>query len=232
MTLRPLAGVKVVEVGSAVSAAFGARLLADLGAEVIKIEPPEGDPSRRQGPFLASGASALFGHLNHGKRSVVAGRGTAHGERTVTEIARNCDVLIWSVEDANHADTCPAALLDRTAPVAPAVILLSPFGRSGVRSGWAGSEYIAQYSGGYAFHQACPVTDPEGTPPTGCADREAEMLTGLVVANAALWALSMPRDARKPVIDLSAEDVFAAMLIDPLADYHRGTQPPGRAREP
>src|SRR6185312_1657641 len=65
----------------------------------------------------------------------------------------------------------------------------------------------------------CPVTDPEGTPPTGCADREAEMLTGLVVANAALWALSMPRDARKPV-------------IDPSADYHRGTQPPGRAREP
>jgi crotonobetainyl-CoA:carnitine CoA-transferase CaiB-like acyl-CoA transferase len=229
MTLRPLAGVKVVEVGSAVSAAFGARLLADLGAEVIKIEPPEGDPSRRQSPFLASGESALFGYLNHGKCSVVADR---RDERTVTDIARNCDVLIWSVEDANHADTCPAALLDRTAPAAPAVILLSPFGRSGARSGWAGSEYIAQYSGGYAFHQACPVTNPEATPPTGCADREAEMLTGLVVANAALWALSMPDGAPKAVIDLSAEDVFAAMLIDPLADYHRGTQPPGRAREP
>jgi crotonobetainyl-CoA:carnitine CoA-transferase CaiB-like acyl-CoA transferase len=232
MTLRPLAGVTVVEVGSAVSAAFGARLLADLGAEVIKIELPDGDPLRHEGPFLPSDASALFGHLNHGKRSVVADRGTAHGERTVTDIARNCDVLIWSVQDANPADACPAALLDRTASSAPAVILLSPFGRSGARSGWAGSEYIAQYSGGYAFHQACPVTDPEGTPPTGCADREAEMLTGLVVANAALWALSMPDRASKPIIDLSAEDVFAAMLIDPLADYHRGTQPPGRAREP
>ncbi len=231
MSLRPLAGVTVVEVGSAVSAAFGGRLLADLGANVTKIEPPDGDPWRRQSPFLASGASALFGHLNHGKRFVVADRSTAQGEKAVTDLACSCDVLIWSVKDANPADACPAPLLDRM-PSAPAIILLSPFGQSGARSGWAGSEYTAQYSGGYAFHQACPVTDPEATPPTGCADREAEMLCGLVVANAALWALSMPGDAPKPVIDLSAEDVFAAMLIDPLADHHRGTQPPGRAREP
>lgn len=232
MSLRPLTGVKVVEAGTSVSAAFGTRLLADLGADVIKIEPPDGDALRREGPFLSSGASALFGYLNHGKRIVIAERRSADGMQIVMDLARSCDVLIWSVQDANPADACPAPLLDRTATAAPAVILLSPFGRSGARSGWAGTEYIAQYSAGYAFHQACPVTDPEATPPTGCADREAEMLCGLVIANAALWALAMPDDAPTPVIDLSAEDVFAAMLIDPLADYHRGTQPPGRARAP
>lgn len=232
MSLRPLAGVKVVEVGSSVSAAFGARLLADLGAEVTKIEPPDGDALRHAGPFLPSGAGALFGHLNHGKRIAIADRRSSDGAPIVMDLARRCDLLIWSVQDANPADACPASLLDRTALAAPAVVLLSPFGRTGARSGWAGTEYIAQYSGGYAFHQACPVTDPEATPPTGCADREAEMLCGPVVANAALWALAMPDDAPRPVIDLSAEDVFAAMLIDPLADYHRGTQPPGRAREP
>ncbi|MFM9850658.1 MAG: CoA transferase [Hyphomicrobiaceae bacterium] len=232
MSLRPLAGVKVVEVGASVSAAFGARLLADLGAEVIKIEPPNGDALRGEGPFLPSGASALFGHLNHGKRTVIADRHCGHGAQIVMDLARSCDVLIWSMQDGNPGEACPAALLDRTASAAPAIILLSPFGLSGARSGWAGSEYLAQYSGGYAFHQACPVTDPEATPPTGCADREAGMLAGLVVANAALWALAAPGDAPKPVIDLSAEDVFAAMLIDPLADYHRGTQPPSRAREP
>jgi crotonobetainyl-CoA:carnitine CoA-transferase CaiB-like acyl-CoA transferase len=231
MSLRPLAGVKVVEVGSSVASAFGARLLADLGAEVIKVEPAEGDAQRRVGPFLPSGASALFGHLHHGKRSVMLDHHSEHGARALTDLARNCDVLIWA-QDGHPASTCPASLLDRNAPATPAVILLSPFGQSGARSGWAGSEYIAQYSGGYAYHQACPVSDPEATPPTGCADREAAMLCGLVVANAALWALTMPDDAPKPVIDLSAEDVFAAMLIDPLADYHRGTQLPGRAREP
>ena len=232
MSLRPLAGVKVVEVGSSTASDFGARLLADLGAEVIKVEPPDGDVLRQEGPFLASGASALFGHLNHGKRSVILDRHSEPGAQRLTDLARRCDVLIWAMQDGRPVDACPASLLDRDAKAAPAIILLSPFGRSGARSGWAGSEYIAQYSGGYAYHQACPVSDPETTPPTGCADREAAMLTGLVVANAALWALTMPDDAPRPVIDLSAEDVFAAMLIDPLADYHRGTQPPGRAREP
>lgn len=232
MSLRPLAGVKVVEVGASVSAAFGARLLADLGAEVIKVEPREGDALRQEGPFLPSGASALFGHLNHGKRSIVLDGHGAPGAQALTDLARNCDVLIWAAQDGHPASACPASLLDRNAIAAPAIVLLSAFGQRGARSGWTGSEYIAQYSGGYAYHQACPVSDPAATPPVGCADREAAMLCGLVVANAALWALTMPDDAPKPVIDLSAEDVFAAMLIDPLADYHRGTQPPGRAREP
>ena len=72
MSLRPLAGLRVVELGSAVSVAFAARLLADLGADVIKLEPPDGDPLRQQGPFLEGDggqrSSALFAYLNCGKR--------------------------------------------------------------------------------------------------------------------------------------------------------------------
>lgn len=232
MSLRPLAGVKVTEVGSSIAAAFGTRLLADLGAEVTKIEPPDGDALRQEGPFLPSGASALFGHLNHGKRTVLLDRHSTPGAELLMDLAWRSDVLVWEAQDGSAASAPPAGLLDRKLDQRPSVILVSPFGRRGSRGGWVGSEFVAQYSGGYAYHQACPVSDPEATPPAGCADREAAMLTGLVVANAALWALAAPGNAPKPVIDLSAEDVFAAMLIDPLADYHRGTQPRGRARVP
>ena len=220
-----------MEVGSSIATAFGARLLSDLGAEVVKIEPIEGDALRKEGPFLPSGTSALFGHLNHGKRILQLDPGT-QAEQSLMELAWRSDVLLWASQDGSTVNAPPTAFLDDNFDRRPSIVLVSPFGRRGPRRNWAGSEFIAQYSGGYAYHQACPVSDPEATPPAGCADREAGMLAELVVANASLWALAMPSDAPKPIIDLSVEDVFAAMLIDPLADYHRGTQPPGRARVP
>jgi len=231
MSLRPLAGLRAVEVGSSVSTAFGARLLADLGAEILKIEPPSGDALRRQGPFLASGASALFGHLNHGKCSVLLDCNGEEGAKRLIDLARDCDVLIWASQGGKRT-TLLGELLALPAAERPCVILASSFGQRGARGGWAGSEFVAQYSGGYAYHQACPVSDPEATPPSGCVDWEAAMLVGLVVANAALWSIACRHgDGPKPIIDLSAEDVFAFMLVDALADYHRGAQPPSRARE-
>ncbi|HEY4251742.1 MAG TPA: CoA transferase, partial [Roseomonas sp.] len=91
----------------------------------------------------------------------------------------------------------------------------------------------AQHGGGFAWHQACPVTDPGAVPPVGCPDREAAMLVGLIAANAALAAvLEAVPDAPAPQLDLAAEDVFAWMLVDALADLHDGVLPPGRRRAP
>ena len=66
-----LHGVRVVELGSGIPTAFAARLLGDLGAEVVKAEPPEGDPLRGAEPLLENGTSLLFEQCNWGKRSVV-----------------------------------------------------------------------------------------------------------------------------------------------------------------
>jgi crotonobetainyl-CoA:carnitine CoA-transferase CaiB-like acyl-CoA transferase len=69
---NPFSAIKIVECGEGVSAAFGAKLLADLGAEVIKIESPAGDLTRRRGPFPKDEAdpekSGLFIYLNANKR--------------------------------------------------------------------------------------------------------------------------------------------------------------------
>ena len=229
MSLRPLLGLRVAEIGSSISTSFGARLLSDLGAEVMKVEPPEGDATRRLAPFLASGESALYAYLNAGKRSVVD-RGGVQVEAQLADILRSCDLVIAA---ADKLGDLPSGLMAPADFTRPTTVIVTPFGLSGPRAGWSGSEFIAQHSGGYAYHQACPVSDPETMPPTGCADREAAMLVGLVVANAALWAISSERAGTpKPLVDLSAEDVFTYMLVDPLADYYRGTQPPGRGRVP
>ena len=70
----PLAGISVIECGDGVSAAFGARLLALLGASVTKVEPPQGDITRRRGPFAGDvedpEKSGLFLYLNADKRGV------------------------------------------------------------------------------------------------------------------------------------------------------------------
>ncbi len=65
-----LEGVRIVELGSGIPTAFAARLLGDLGAEVVKVEPPGGDPLRAAEPRSADGTSLLFELCNWGKRSV------------------------------------------------------------------------------------------------------------------------------------------------------------------
>ncbi|MBV8411154.1 MAG: CoA transferase, partial [Alphaproteobacteria bacterium] len=68
---EPLSGVRVVELGELPAGAYAARLFADFGAEVIKVEPPGGDASRAFPPLI-DGASGWFAWLNFGKKSVTA----------------------------------------------------------------------------------------------------------------------------------------------------------------
>jgi crotonobetainyl-CoA:carnitine CoA-transferase CaiB-like acyl-CoA transferase len=93
-----LAGVRVVELGEGVAAPLCGKLFADLGAEVVKVEPPQGDASRRVGPFASTDrdpeTSALFLHCNTGKRGVVADLDTAKGRELVASLLRGADVLL------------------------------------------------------------------------------------------------------------------------------------------
>ncbi|MCK0209946.1 CoA transferase [Starkeya koreensis] len=221
----PLSGLKVIELGSDISLAFGARLLADLGAEVIKVEAPAGDPLRREAPLTPGGESALFAYLNRGKALVSIDGGTADGWQLLGDLAGQSD-LVLSTDDAVRGAEPDWAQR-------PATLVVSAQGLSGPSTGRPTSSFIQQHASGFAFHQASPVTDPEATPPVGCADWEGDMAGGLVVAIAALWALEAAAGARPgPLVDLSHEDLLVYMLVEPFADWQAGMDVTDRRRDP
>ncbi len=90
----PLDGVTVLELGQAVSSPLCTMLLGDLGADVIKIEPPQGDPARGYGPPFVAGESPYFLSVNRNKRSVVIDLKHPEGARLASELADRADVLV------------------------------------------------------------------------------------------------------------------------------------------
>jgi len=92
--MGPLSGIKVIEIAHWLVAPYCANILADLGAEVIKVEPPQGDQVRRSGGHFKDGESYLFAAYNHGKRSIAVNLKTEEGVRIVHALARDADVII------------------------------------------------------------------------------------------------------------------------------------------
>jgi benzylsuccinate CoA-transferase BbsE subunit len=224
--LRPFAGLRVLEIGDSVAAAYGARILADLGAEVIKLEPPGGrDANRSRGSYGRTQPleSALFGYLNHGKRSVALDLATTPGARLARDLAERCDLLVYEPQALAGEDAFDPAARDW--PARPTTVAASPYGLAGARSAVPASPFVVQHASGFAFHQASPVHEPEATPPVAGADWEVSLAAGIVVALAAMWGLRSAQGTRPgPLIDLSTEDVLTYLLVEPFADWLDGAE--------
>jgi len=96
-TSGPLAGVKILDLTSVVMGPFATQILAQLGAEVIKVETPEGDNMRHVGPMNHAGMGHIFLHANAGKRSIVLNLKHPEGREAALKMAEGCDVFISNV---------------------------------------------------------------------------------------------------------------------------------------
>jgi crotonobetainyl-CoA:carnitine CoA-transferase CaiB-like acyl-CoA transferase len=94
MKQPPLTGIRVIDMGRWIAAPYCAMILADLGAEVVKIESPAGDPSRREGPFEAGGESLYFAQMNRNKRGITIDLRSEDGRRELHDQVREADILI------------------------------------------------------------------------------------------------------------------------------------------
>ena len=95
--MQGLEGIRVVELGQMIAVPWATRLIADLGADVVKIEPPEGDRARQRGPFPGgpdASQSGLFIHLNINKRSVVADLTKSSDVTRLHELLQEADLLL------------------------------------------------------------------------------------------------------------------------------------------
>ncbi|MDQ1426017.1 MAG: hypothetical protein QOD72_3515, partial [Acidimicrobiaceae bacterium] len=193
----------MLELAEGVAGPYAGKLFADLGADVIKVEPPGGDRSRRFGLGARSdGMSSAFVHLNTNKRSVVADLADARGIERTLELAARSDIVIESLDvtrvvaDAFIADALP------TTRRGLVVVSVTPFGRRGPNAAWRGEEIVT-----YAY--AGPMAS------TGLRDREpvkmgadvGQYYWGTVAALAALAAVaSAERSGRSIHVDAAAVD--------------------------
>jgi crotonobetainyl-CoA:carnitine CoA-transferase CaiB-like acyl-CoA transferase len=93
----PLAGIRVLDLTSVLMGPYCTQVLADLGAEVIKLESPQGDTSRFVGPGRTAGRAGIFANLNRGKRGIVVDLSRAEGQSIALELARRADVVLHSM---------------------------------------------------------------------------------------------------------------------------------------
>ena len=189
--MLPLNGVRVLAVEQYGAGPFGTMFLADLGAEVIKIENPHdgGDMSRAVGPhFFAPGDSEFFHSFNRNKKSLTLDLGRPEGLAVLHDLARTADALA-----SNLRGDVPAKLglvYDRLKEINPKIVCahLSAYGRSGPRADWPGFDYLMQAEAGYFS-----LTGEPGAPPARFGLSIVDLMTGLGLAYALLAALTAAR---------------------------------------
>jgi crotonobetainyl-CoA:carnitine CoA-transferase CaiB-like acyl-CoA transferase len=213
---RGLGALRVVECGQGVSAAFGAKMIADLGAEVIKVESPSGDLTRRRGPFPKDKPdpekSGLFVYLNTNKRGVTADLGRPEGRELLDRLLEKADILIHNVPPYERANQG----LDSAALCAkyPGLIVasISMYGDRGPRANWRGYELNASNAGGWAYLSPGASPYPE-LPPLKPFGAQCDFQGGAHAALTSLAAMRYKlRTGKGQAIDVCEREAIAAML--------------------
>ena len=231
----PLSGVRVLDLSRVLAGPWATQTLADLGAEVLKIERPGvGDDTRQWGPPFTTtadgskGDAAYFLCANRGKRSVELDIATPEGAAAVRELAKSCDVMVENFKTGglkryglDHASL---------AAVNPRLVYCSitGFGQDGPDAHRAGYDYMIQAMGGLMSITGQPDGAP-GAEPMKVGVAVVDLFTGLYASNAILAALLHARATGEGQhIDIALFDVQAAMLANQATNYFVSGKAPTR----
>jgi crotonobetainyl-CoA:carnitine CoA-transferase CaiB-like acyl-CoA transferase len=219
----PLAHLRVVDLTD-LRGAFAGRLLADLGADVIKVEPPRGDPGRLRGPF-AGGVAApdrgiAFLYRNANKRGAVIDLHAADGWRRFCDLLERADVLVENLgTEAQHRHgLAPEEVRDRHPHLVH--VAIADYGLSGPRAAWR-LEALPAFAASGALH-ACGFPDRPPCWLPGYAAHDSASTFAVAGALAAL--LDRARHGRGQTVEVSVQEAGLNALNPwsiPLADYHR-----------
>lgn len=187
---KPLQGVRVAEFCSTAAGPFCAMLLADMGAEVIKVEPPEGD-ALRQWPPITGGFSENFAAVNRNKKSVVLDLKDPASAAIARRLALDCDVVV----ENNRPGVMQRLGLAyaQLAPEKPALVYcsISAYGQTGPRATEGGFDLTIQAAAG-----VMSVTGEEGGAPVKCGVPLSDFASGLYGAYAIAAAIAAVRAGR------------------------------------
>ncbi|WP_433272291.1 CaiB/BaiF CoA transferase family protein [Actinosynnema sp. CS-041913] len=225
MAVRPLSGVTVLDFSRVLAGPMATQVLAELGAEVIKVERPgAGDESRGMQPVLPSGESAYYFAFNRGKRSVVLDLKSERGRRLARDLAATADVLVENF--------LPGAM-DRLglgyralSEVNPGLVYVSctGFGQEGPYSDRRGYDTVFQ-----ALSGLMSLTGHPDSPPAKAGVPVADMTSGLWIAIAALTGLvGRGSTGQGSHVDLAMMDVQVSLLALAAARLFALDEDPGR----
>jgi len=219
----PLAGIRVLDFTRVLSGPYCTALLADLGADVVKIESASGDDYRRIGPFR-DGESALFQLVNRNKQSVVVDLKDAEGLALVTRLAAHADVVVENFRPgvATRLGIGYAALAAENPGLIYASI--SGFGQTGADRELPAFDLVAQ-----AMSGLMAMTGDAAGPPTKVGESVGDLAAGLFCSWAVLAALfERTRTGVGRQLDVGMVDALVALLPTAVAQWMFGTSPPTR----
>jgi len=216
--MLPLAGVRVIAVEVYGAGPFGTTHLADLGAEIIKVEnrATGGDVSRAVGPyFLGKDDGHFFQSLNRNKKSLTLDLKHARGREVLMKLAATADGLMGNLRGDQPEKL--GLTYRELAPANPRIVCahLSAYGRDGARKGWPGYDYLMQGEAGWLHLSG----EPDG-PPARMGLSVVDYSTGTTCALALLAGiLEARRTGRGRDLDVSLYDVAMHQLNYPAAWY-------------
>lgn len=228
MSVLPLQGLRVVDLSRVLAGPFATMRLADLGADVVKIEPPGGDESRAFGPPFVQGEtgaeSVYFLSVNRGKRSLMLDLRQARDRATLQQLVAGADLLVSNFRPGvlERLDLDPQRLLQQH----PRLIVcrISGFGPEDPRPGY--DNVIQAMSGIPAMTGA-----PDG-PPVRCGASIGDLVGGLNAVSAILAALlRRERTGQGGLVDLSLLDGLLELLVYHAVGWVEEGQAPRRSGE-
>ena len=229
---RPLAGIRVLDLSRVLAGPWCTQLLADLGAEVIKVEKPgTGDDTRHWGPPWherdGEKVAAYFLSANRGKRSAAIDLATEEGAELVRRLATQADVIVENFKVGGLSKFGLDAQTLREANPRLVIASITGFGQDGPYANRAGYDYIIQGMGGLMSITGKPDGEPGGEPMrVGVA--VVDLFTGMYTAVAILSALyAREKTGEGAVIDMALFDTQLAMLANQASNaLISGKDPP------
>ncbi|HLI13835.1 MAG TPA: CoA transferase [Alphaproteobacteria bacterium] len=210
----PLAGVRVLDFSRMLAGPFCTALLADAGADVIKVEGLQGDDARHFAPRIG-GESAYFILINRGKRSITLDLKSAEGQRTAQALAARSDIVVENFKPGVAArlriDYATLSTINPRLVYAS----ISGFGQDGPWSRRPAYDIVAQ-----ALSGIMSVNGPPGSEPTRVGESIGDLVAGLQATWAILAALhGRERDGRGQHLDVAMVDSLFAIMMTGLSQY-------------
>lgn len=216
--IRPLAGIRVLELGNYIAAPTAGRMMADFGAEVIKVERPVTGDELRNWRLYSGDTSMLYRTINRNKKSIVIDLKTERGREIVLDLVRHCDVLLENFRPGTLEKWgLGPEELDRVNPNL-VITRISAFGQTGPLSERPGFAAVAEAFGGLREL----VGDPD-RPPVRTGVSIGDSIAGIYAAFGTVMALFQRERVKVPlpqrVIDVALNESVLSVMESLVPDY-------------